>query len=271
MKKILLILAALALVCGGLFMAFQALISGMGQHYETQEEIAARLQREADSARFWQTVVFVIVAVITLVILLVVWQVIAHYSHKRRMEQLRFAEDRYRLTPDSNGNYPARFDKYGQLVTVEPGNTPYAPVTQWINANIPIQKIPNERPAQRDMPLLINDRANYVRNYTSRRNAREIEFEGYSVRELQPEQITPPDPNRNIPASQVFEATNSGFEAEEPKQTDQTEQTNDLLVAQLRDAKAKGEGKQRALKRIVGVSANGSPKYKAWCEIFDQL
>lgn len=183
MKKLFIIGAVLTVVVGAVAGMF-ALVAAITRPAESYAEQQARLAREAQSAEFWQWVVKIIVVLVAISILTAITLIWSSFSHKRKMELLRFQEDRMRLKPDQNGNYDVRFDRQGETIRIRPGNKPFAEPPVFVNG-----AMPNQLPAGRSG-------GNAGKGMTVRRNQEPIAY--YSVRDIQPEQLEAPAADRGV-------------------------------------------------------------------------
>lgn len=210
----------------------------------------ARLAREQQSSDFWQWVVKSVLLLIGVAVLIVIWQWAANQSHRRKLEEMKAKEDLFRLYPDSNGNKPTRFDRHGNTINPRPGNTPYPlPPANFIVGNSPVVKVPEPR-NRPEMPLVIN---------TSGQRA-----QGYTVKEVQPEQLAAPDLNRVLHLAPENEADAPGATGSAPAPEPDYWQL-------LADAKKRGESKSSAIPRITGVARNGKEPWNGWVEVWDSL
>ena len=249
MRKLIIFGAVLAAL-GGLALGLFALASAITRPPESYAEQQARLAREQQAADFWQWVIKAILLLIGIALITIVWQWAANQSHRRKLEEMKAKEDLFRLYPDQNGNKPTRFDRHGQTINPRPGNTPYplAPAN-FVVGNSPVVKVPEPR-NRPEMPLVIN---------TGGQRA-----QGYTVKEVQPDQLSAPDMNRVLnlePKIEADEPLNPGSEPE-------SEPDYGRL---LTEAKKRGESKSTAIPRITNVPRNGKAEWKAWVEFWDSI
>jgi hypothetical protein len=248
MRKLIIAVAALALV-GGLALGLFALVGAITRPAETYAEQQARLAREQQSADFWQWVIRVVLVLICVVVLGTVALIWSNYSHRRKMELLRFHEDRMRLKPDQNGNYDARFDRYGEVIKVRPGNKAFAEPPVFVNGAMPTQL---QAPGRNG--------SSGQRGMTVRRNQEPI---AYYVNEVTPPELEAPMPARtvNLPSDlPVSEPDLPNLQAEiSRKFTD--------VLPEIETAIREGRGKTDTLKAL-GL---GGRYYKEAGTLWDEV
>lgn len=183
MRKLIIFGAVLALA-GGLALGLFTLVGAITRPPESYAEQQARLAREQQSADFWQWVVRVIVALVAIAVLTAIALVWSSFSHKRKMELLRFHEDKMRLKPDANGNYDVRFDRQGETIKMRPGNTPYPAEYHFVSGAMPQPLQPPGRGS-----------AGANRGLTIRQNQQPV---AYYVKEVEPPELEAPAPGRSV-------------------------------------------------------------------------
>jgi hypothetical protein len=227
--------------------------------YEVQQARAratvAELDRQARSAEFWssfiQAAALISLCVLVLIVLAVLFWFLAASAHRQRLDNLNARKNYNLVSADPNGNYPIWLNRgAGEVVRTKPGNPPYPdPPAQFIVGNSPAAKV-NDNKGRDLVPIL---------SYDYRRQPAPGNNYAYAVRELKPDQLGEPDPDRAV----QFERSDEDFEANVQNVQD--------VGAELAQAKLGGEGKQEAIERITRATKGGSKKWKRYSDYWDKL
>jgi hypothetical protein len=99
---------------------------------------------------------------------------------------MRFEEDRMRLKPDLNGNYDVRFDRLGNTIVIDPGNTSYPEPPVFVNG-LPPQLLPVPKgQAKRDLAIYGNSQPTAYYRQQQSSSLRAIEMKQETTTEYQP-------------------------------------------------------------------------------------
>lgn len=255
MKKLILWLIGAAVALAGLLMAFSWLSGAMGRPSESYAEQQARIAREAANSEFWHTMLTGAGLVLAFILVMAVFAIHSHLDHKRKMERARFERDYNVLAFDQLGNGPVIYDRENnQLITTQPGNTAYAPQYTFVHGAMP-QPVKEPKRQNYEVPLVINAGGMKIAQPES----------GYTVKEVQPQQLPTADPARNL---QQF-ATD--FQAVAPQKDDCSNQQIVDFGPELVSAKERGGDKVKSITSITGCKAGSNKAYQTYSKFWDSI
>jgi hypothetical protein len=263
MRKLILWLVGAAIALLGLLAAGSWLLGTLSRSNESYIEQQARIAREADSQAFWQSVVWVVLGAVLLLVLPVaiyLWGKAFDPFHQRAMEKARFQRDYNVLGYDQLGNGPIIFDRENmQLITTDQGNSPVPPT--FVHGLLPTQlPPPGNKSRAKDLAIYANNQPNAYYRQQQSSSVRAIEMKHETTTEYQP-----------APPSVVFDAPEiSEISPEvEASEISQPEISEDLdnLQPQLEAAIRRGETRTATF-RALGVSGTS---YQNVAQFYDKL